>query len=104
MTSAFKTTTILTSAALAAIFSMASAFQVPAPAPAQATAIASVTVTAKRMSAEQKLTFDLENKGMQTVVISTKRLSAEQKLAMAQEDQAIQTALAHKAARTPSNG
>jgi hypothetical protein len=104
MKTTFKTTTILTSAALAAIFSVAAAFQIPATVPAQAAEIASVTVTAKRMSAEQKLAFDLENQEMQTVVISTKRLTAEQKLAMAQEDQAIQAALVRKAAGIQTNG
>lgn len=108
----FTSTTILASAALAAIVSVAAAFQpVAAPAKAFATAglpaapaIASVTVSAKRMSAEQKLAFDLENQGMQTVVISARRLSSEQKLAMAQEDLAIQAALARKSARTQNNG
>lgn len=101
-------TTLLAGVTMAAIFSVAAAFQTPtsAPvaAPAQAAQIASVTVTAKRMSAEQKLAFDLENQGFQTVVISTKRLSPEQKLAMAQEDQAMQAALVRKFARNQKNG
>ncbi len=100
MTSTFTTSAILTAASLAAVLSIAAAFHVPAP--ATASNIASVTVSAKRMSAEQKLAFDLDAQGVQTVVISTKRLSAEQKLAMAQEDRAIQVALAQK--RTRTNG
>lgn len=97
MKSTFKNTTILTSASIAAVLSIAAAFYVPAP--TTASNIASVTVSAKRMTAEQKLTFDLEAQGVQTVVISTKRLSPAQKLAMAQEDRAVQIALAQKRAR-----
>ena len=98
MKSTFKTATILTSASLAAVLSIAAAFHVPAP--VTATNIASVTVSAKRMSTQQKQAFDLEAQGVQTVVISTKRLSPEQKLAMAQEDRAMQVALAQKRLRT----
>lgn len=97
MKSTFKTATILTSASLAAILSIAAAFHTPAP--VNATNIASVTVSAKRMNAQQKQAFDLEAQGVQTVVISTKRLSPEQKLAMAQEDRATQVALAQKRLR-----
>lgn len=97
MKSTFKTNTILTSASLAAVLSIAAAFHVPAPTPASN--IASVTVSAKRMSPEQKMAFDLESQGVQTVVITTKRLSPEQKLAMAQEDRAMQIALAQKRLR-----
>lgn len=98
MKSTFKTTTILTTASLAAVLSIAAAFQLPATAPASN--IASVTVSAKRMSPEQKLAFDLESQGVQTVVITSKRLSPQQKLAMAQEDRAMQVALAQKRLRT----
>lgn len=97
MKSSFKTTTILATASLAAVLSIAAAFQVPTAAPA--VGVASVTVSAKRMNAEQKLAFDLEVQDVQTVVISTKRLSQEQKLAMAQEDRAMQIALAQKRLR-----
>ncbi len=98
MKSTFKSATILTSASLAAVLSIAAAFHVSAP--TTASKIASVTVSAKRMSAQQKQAFDLEAQGVQTVVISTKRLSPEQKLAMAQEDKAMQVALAQKRLRT----
>ena len=98
MNTTFKTTTILTSASLAAVLSLAAAFYTPVPAPTSN--IASVTVSAKRMTPAQKQVFDLESQGVQTVVISTKRLSPEQKRAMAQEDRAIQIALAQKRMRT----
>ena len=98
MKTTFKSTTILTSAAIAAVLSVAAAFTTPVLAPTSN--IASVTVSAKRMTPAQKQVFDLENQGVQTVVISTKRLSPEQKLAMAQEDRATQIALAQKRMRT----
>ena len=98
MNTTFKTTTLLTSASLAAVLSVAAAFYTPVPAPASN--IASVTVSAKRMTPVQKQVFDLESQGVQTVVISTKRLSPKQKLAMAQEDRATQIALAQKRLRT----
>lgn len=98
MNATFKTTTILTTASLAAVLSIAAAFHVPSH--TTTSNIASVTVSAKRMSLAQKQAFDLESQGVQTVVISTKRLSPEQKLAMAQEDRADQIALAQKRART----
>ena len=98
MKSTHKTSAMLTSASLAAVLSVAAAFHVPAS--STATNIASVTVSAKRMSAQQKLAFDLDVQGIQTVVISTKRLSAEQKLTMAQEDRAMQVAIAQKHTRT----
>ncbi|MBR7745709.1 hypothetical protein [Undibacterium baiyunense] len=56
-----------------------------------------VTVSAKRMSPEEKLAFDLQSTGMQTVIISAKRLTAEQKLAMDAQDRAWQTASKSKA-------
>ena len=96
MKTTFKTATILTSASLAALLSIAAAFHIPAP---EKNNIASVTVSAKRMSAQQKQAFDLEAQGVQTVVISTKRLSPEQKLAMVQEDRAMQVALTQKRLR-----
>ena len=98
MNTTFKTTTILTSASIAAVLFIAAAFHTPVP--ASMNNIASVTVSAKRMTLAQKQSFDLESQGVQTVVISTKRLSPAQKIAMAQEDRAVQIALAQKRMRT----
>lgn len=100
MKTTVKTTTILSTASLAAVLFVAAAFHTQIPAPDSK--IASVTVSAKRMSLAEKQAFDLESQGVQTVVISTKRLTAEQKLAMAKEDRANQLALAQK--HTRSNG
>ena len=114
MKSTFTSMTILGSATLAAVLMVGAAFHVPAPATlpvtAQVSDVASVTVVAKRMSAEQKLAFDLETQtadaanAMQTVVISVKRLTAEQKLAMEQEDKAMQTVASHKLPHKRNNG
>lgn len=112
MKSTFKTTTILASASLAAVLMIAAAFQAPTPAQAsvQTSEVASVTVVAKRMSAEQKLAYDLETQtakvadAVHTVVISSKRLSAEQKLAMDREDKAMQTVVVRQLAQAKNNG
>ncbi|WP_394779049.1 hypothetical protein [Undibacterium sp.] len=63
--------------------------------------IPTVTITAKRMSLEEKLAYDMQQPGyVQTVVLTAKRLTAEEKQAMADEDQRLQQLLAKRAART----
>ncbi len=47
-------------------------------------AIQKVVIAAKRMTAEEKLVFDLQNSAMQTVVIRAKRLTAAEKQAIDQ--------------------
>lgn len=70
--------------------------------------VVSVSIVGKRMTPEQKLSFDLEQlegtNSMHQVVISAKRLTAEEKLQMDQQDRALQTSLNTKVARHSING
>lgn len=102
--SSLKNTAVIASALVAGLFSVVTAFQMPAAAPASAASVQTVSISAKRMSAAEKIAFDLQDRASQTVVISAKRLTAEQKLAMALEDKNAQQMAAHKAARSQKNG
>lgn len=68
----------------ALIVSFAAAYQTKIQVSPSATAIQKVVIAAKRMTAEEKLVFDLQNSAMQTVVIRAKRLTAQEKKNMDQ--------------------
>lgn len=68
----------------AVVVSFAMAYQTKQQIRERAPAIQKVVIAAKRMSAEEKLVFDLQNSAMQTVVIRAKRLTAEEKRMMDQ--------------------
>lgn len=108
MSLTFNTKTVLTSAILISVLSVAAAFQVseraPQAAPQAAAQIQTVTITAQRMSAQQKLDFDQQNSTTQTVFIRAKRLSSVQKIAMALQDQAMQVAAVSKKVRGLAHG
>lgn len=70
---------ILMLAASAVVLSFAAIYQAKVSARTSAPAIQKVVIAAKRMTAEEKLVFDLQNSAMQTVVIRAKRLTAEEK-------------------------
>lgn len=95
-----STKSLVVMASLAAVISAATAFQsAPVNHANAASKIASqqmhkVVISAKRMSAEEKLSFDLQNSAMQTVVISAKRLTPEQKMAIDAQERAEQTSSA----------
>lgn len=99
-----KNTAVLASALVAGLFSVVTAFQMPAAAPASELAAQTISISAKRMSAAEKIAFDREDSATQMVVISAKRLTAEQKLAMALEDKNAQQLAAHKTVRSRNNG
>ncbi len=92
----FKSSVIVATALLAAVFASGCAFQSAAQQQVAASAVQTVTITAKRMTTDEKIAFDTANASAQTVVIAAKRLTAEQKLAMLQEDMHIQASAAHK--------
>lgn len=70
--------------------------------------VISIVIEGKRMTAEQKLAYDLnlqENGfAMTTIVIRAKRLSEEQKLQMDQQDLMMQASIKSKANRHQING
>ncbi|MFZ6645540.1 hypothetical protein ACO0LO_07480 [Undibacterium sp. TJN25] len=68
---------------------------------AAAEQIPTVTIVGKRMTAEEKLAYDMQQPDyVHTVVLTAKRLTAEEKQAMADEDQRMQQLLAKRAARS----
>ncbi|MCU6433744.1 hypothetical protein LPB67_08130 [Undibacterium sp. Jales W-56] len=78
----FSSTVICSSALIASVLALSSAYKAPVSTAINDT-IPTVTIIAKRLNAEQKLAYDLQStQDIQTVMISAKRLSAEQKLAM----------------------
>jgi hypothetical protein len=97
MKTSLSTKSFLVIASLAAVISAATAFQGNTTNQQNAVSkvatqkMQKVVVSAKRMSAEEKLSFDLQNSAMQTVVISAKRLTEEQKLAIDAQERAQQT-------------
>jgi hypothetical protein len=102
MKTSLTTKTLVAIVSLAAVISAATAFQSNGDKQPLNTKVATqkmqkVVVSAKRMSAEEKLSFDLQNSAMQTVVISAKRLTAEQKIAMDAQERAAQTMVAKPA-------
>lgn len=99
-----KNKVVIVSALLAGLFSVATAFQMPVATSASVTGFQTVSISAKRMSAAEKIAFDLQDSAIQTVVISAKRLSPEQKQAMILEDKNAQQLAANKAARAQKNG
>lgn len=100
----FNTKTVLTSAILISVLSVAAAFQLPDRNQKPEAEIQTVSITAQRMSAEQKLAFDQENSPTQTVIIRAKRLSNAQKIAMTLQDQALQAVTVSKKSPIQSNG
>lgn len=70
--------------------------------------VMSVVIEGKRMTAEQKLAYDLDvqedSSAVTTVVIRAKRLSEEQKLQMDQQDIAMQASVNSKVSRSQVNG
>ncbi|MBI3711631.1 MAG: hypothetical protein HY253_01525 [Burkholderiales bacterium] len=68
----------------AVVLSGAAVFQAKVSERASAPAIQKVVIAAKRMTATEKLVFDLQNSAMQTVVIRAKRLTAAEKQAIDQ--------------------
>ncbi len=76
---------MLALAVSAVVLSFAAAYQAKSSARASAPAIQKVVIAAKRMTATEKLVFDMQNAAMQTVVIRAKRLTAEQKKMIDQE-------------------
>lgn len=81
----------------AVVLSFAAAYQAKVHAQSSASAIQKVVIVAKRMTAEEKLVFDLQNSAMQTVVIRAKRLTAAEKQAI---DQASSSSIMQRAQST----
>ncbi|MES2105396.1 MAG: hypothetical protein V4634_15345 [Pseudomonadota bacterium] len=97
----FQVLTVLAGALAGAVFAAGSAFHNAASVQAAVEQIPTVTITAKRMSADEKLAYDMQQEGyVQTVVIAAKRLTAEQKQAMLEEDLRLQNTIARQAVRT----
>ncbi len=97
----FQVLTVLAGALAGAVFAAGCAFHNAASVQAAAEQIPTVTITAKRMSADEKLAYDMQQEGyVQTVVIAAKRLTAEQKQAMLEEDLRLQNTIARQAVRT----
>lgn len=98
MKTSVRNQVILMLAASAVALSFAAAYQAKLHIRENAPAVQKVVIAAKRMSAEEKLAFDLQNSAMQTVVIRAKRLTAEEKQMM---DQAPVTKIAKSAQAAP---
>jgi hypothetical protein len=82
MKTTFKTPVAITTALVASLLALGAFTHTSAShAQANATAVQEITVVGKRMSAQEKLAFDLGDGEIQTVIISAKHLSKEQKLA-----------------------
>lgn len=95
---------LLTGALVGAVFASSYAFHGVARVPVAAEQVPTVTITAKRMSADEKLAYDVQQNmqqagDVQTVVLTAKRLTAAQKQAMLEEDLRLQNTLAKRAAR-----
>jgi hypothetical protein len=93
---------ILLTATLLAIVSVATAFQQSEP--LDRGQIQTVHISAKRMSEQQKLAYDTQGQEAQTVLIVAKRLTPEQKLAMDRQDHALHSVLAQRQAKAKNNG
>jgi uncharacterized membrane protein YkvI len=104
MKTALNSKVIVTVAAVAAAISLVAAFQASKKVQMPANEIQTVTVSAKRMTVEQKMAFDLQSTGMQTIVISAKRLTPAQKNAIDEQDRVWQAATTAETAPNKVNG
>lgn len=97
----FQVSVIFATAVLGAVFATGCAYHNAASVQAAAGQVATVTVTAKRMTADEKLAYDMQQGGdVQTVVLTAKRLTAEQKQAMLEEELRLQNTIARQAVRS----
>ncbi|HTD06195.1 hypothetical protein [Undibacterium sp.] len=95
----FQAATAIAGALVGAVFAAGYAFHNAAGARAAVEQVPTVTITAKRMTADEKLAYDMQQDGYaQTVVISARRLTAEQKQAMLEEELRLQNTVAKRAA------
>ncbi|MES2073866.1 MAG: hypothetical protein V4488_26165 [Pseudomonadota bacterium] len=96
----FQAGVIFATAVLGAVFATGCAYHNAASVQAAAGQVATVTITAKRMTADEKLAYDMQQGDVQTVVLSARRLTAEQKQAMLEEELRLQNTIARQALRS----